>query len=92
MNAVKRFDVCPRCRNDWAGRLGYHCVHCDLDYYVYVDTVWLKRNGLLIHWNYGRMQCQVAIGDKAGDNKSYVVPWLPFNVSDEELGKYLVLV
>lgn len=96
------FERCPRCGGKWdrdvykgtkAFYEGLNVCLADGCYMRYRDGKSGNDEALYIYnwlcWHLETHQCTVYI---LSSGKSFVMPWLPYNVSREEVNKYLILI
>jgi hypothetical protein len=92
------FDRCPRCNGEWTlnrnvftfdKRPRYTCYGCDVDDYVPGEWLEVELDNYVVEWHFNKNTVIVQKIKPAG--KIVMLPLcLPFDISPEKLGIYLL--
>jgi hypothetical protein len=83
MNVIMKWPTCPRCNGNLAKYVleqRYICKNCKLNYDQFTQEYQLEINNGLLLWKFNYAVCEF------GNVK---LPWLPYNISLEQLKLYL---
>jgi hypothetical protein len=86
-------DRCPRCRNEWSDRglkYGHHkCGACKIEYVSQEGTVsrYNGENDIYITWHIDEHNVELVQGNRP----PFTVAWFPYDYTQEDIEKYLVI-